>query len=398
METLTIPEKISAPTWVLIAGGLALCIGAATFAYALMNGHPQEAWGGYLIGSWFLLSLGVFGTLWVSTLYLSRGIWSVTMRRIPEAMGAAILPGSILVMLVTFGMHDLYHWTHVEAVAADELLIHKSTFLNMNLFWILMSACIAIWLIFQFVIVRNSSKQDETGSSALTFRNNMLSALFVLLYALTYSIASIYFLMSLEPHWYSTIFAVLTFTDMFQTGTAVVTLIASVFVLNGILKEYLNENHLHGIGKMMFAATGFWAYIYFCQYLLIWYANLPEEVAYFARRYDGGWVIYLAVLPLLKFIIPFIYLAPRNNKRKPKRLIAMAVLIIFAQFYELFIMVAPALGHGEHAAHGHLPIIEGLIWLGFVGIFVITFALAFRRRTPVPIKDPWLRESLHHHT
>jgi hypothetical protein len=253
------------------------------------------------------------------------------------------------------------------------------------------------WLLFATLIARNSRTQDETGSVVSSRSNVRLSALFVVVYALSFSVVSFYLLMSLEAHWFSTMYAVVTFTDMIQTGTAFVSLVAAVLILRGQLKGFLNENHLHSVAKMMFAATGFWAYIYFCQFMLIWYANLPEETSYFLTRYSNGWLPYLLVLPMLKFVIPFVVMAPRNNKRKPGRVAAMAVLILFAQFWELYLLISPAIGHGEHKAQAHLPWTEFAVTAGFFGMFFLVFAWSLGRHNPVPLKDPRLRECLDYH-
>jgi hypothetical protein len=141
---------------------------------------------------------------------------------------------------------------------------------------------------------------------------------------------------------------------------------------------------------MLFAWTGFWAYIYFCQFMLIWYANLPEETAYFLRRSGNGWLPYMLVLPALKFAVPFVLLIPRAAKRTPARLVPVAVLILFAQFWELFLMVAPAITHGDAAVAAHLPIIEFAGTLGFLGLFTLVFGWALERHEPVPLKDPGL--------
>jgi Na+/proline symporter len=192
-------------------------------------------------------------------------------------------------------------------------------------------------------------------------------------------------------------FAVLTFTDVVQTGTAFVALVTAGLMIQGKLRGFVNENHLHSLAKMMFAATGFWSYIYFCQFLLIWYANIPEETAYFIARVENGWLPYLLLLPVLKFVVPFLFLVPRASKRKPWRVIAMAILLLGAQLLELYVMVGPALGHGEDRAHGHPPVIEGLVTLGFFGLFVLVFLWALGRSAPVPLKDPHLRECLGYH-
>jgi hypothetical protein len=166
----------------------------------------------------------------------------------------------------------------------------------------------------------------------------------------------------------------------------------------GKLKGFLNENHLHSLGKMVFASTGFWAYIYFCQHMLIWYANLPEETVYFLKRTSNGWLPYILILPVLKFVVPFLLMLPREAKRNPRKLVPVAVLILFAQFWELYVMVAPAMGHGAEAAHAHLPIVELAATLGFLGLFTLVFGWSLARHDAVPLKDPALAECLDYHS
>jgi hypothetical protein len=168
-------------------------------------------------------------------------------------------------------------------------------------------------------------------------------------------------------------------------------------MMSGRLEGWVGESHLHSLGKMVFASTGFWAYIYFCQFLLIWYANLPEETVYFLRRSENGWLPYFLILPALKFVLPFLLLLPREAKREPYRLVPVSLLIVFSQFWELYLMVGPALGHGEHAAQGHVPVVEFLVTAGFLGLFLLVFGWDLRRHEAVPLKDPALESSLHYH-
>lgn len=372
--------------------------GLAALAWAFSRGETQLAWSAYLIGACFALGLGVFGAIWLAIVYLARGNWSVTMRRLPEAMMAWLLPGGVLTMALALGAHSLYHWSHAEVVANDPLLTHKAPFLNLTMFSVLVGASLLLWVVFASLLAGTSHRQDREGGSAASRRSRTLSALFAVVFALTFSVVSFYLLMSLDAHWFSTMFAVLTFTDVMQSGTAFVALAAALLVMRGRLAGFLNENHLHAIGKMLFAWTGFWAYIYFCQHMLIWYANLPEETVYFLRRMDNGWLPYLLLLPLLKFVVPFLFLLPRAAKRNPRRLARAAVLVLFAQFWELYVMVGPAMGHGTEAAHGHLPFVELATTLGFLGLFTLVFGWALARHDAVPLKDPGLAECLGYHT
>ena len=320
------------------------------------------------------------------------------MRRIPEAMTAWLVPGGLLAIAIALGAHSLYHWSHADVVAQDALLAHKAPFLNMGMFYALVSLSLLLWVVFSALLVSASRKQDTAGGMGASRTCRTLSAVFLVVFALTLSVVSFYFLMSLEAHWFSTMFAVLVFTDIMQTGLAYVAVVAGFVVMAGKLEGFLNENHLHSLGKMLFAATGFWAYIYFCQFMLIWYANIPEETVYFLRRADHGWLAYFMVLPLLKFVVPFLFMLPRDAKRNPRKLVPAAVLILFAQFWELYMMVGPALGHGAEAAHAHVPVVEFAATLGFIGLFTLVFGWALARHDAVPVKDPALMECLEYHS
>jgi len=388
------PERLVLPAAVRVVSVVAAAGGVAALAWAFTSGHQQLAWSAYLIGVFFALGLGVFGALWLSILYLSGATWSVTMRRIPEAMTAWLLPGGVLAMGVGLGAHSLYEWSHAEVVAADELLTHKAPFLNLPMFTALVGISLLLWVVFSALFVRASRRQDRDGGIASTHTSRVVSALFLVVFAITLSIVSFYFLLSLDAHWFSTMFAVLVFTDVMQTGTAFVAVVAGLLVATGNLKGFVNENHIHSLAKMVFATTGFWAYIYFCQFMLIWYANLPEETAYFLRRSANGWLPYFLVLPVLKFVVPFLLLLSRDAKRNPVKLVPVAMLILFAQFWELYVMVGPAIGHGAEAAHGRLPWIELAATLGFLGLFTLVFGWSLGRHGAVPLKDPALAECL----
>lgn len=390
------PARIGLPSSVKGLAGAAVVVGAGALGWSFASGELALAWSTYLIGAFFALGLGVFGLAWIAILNLAGGTWSVSMRRVPEAMTAWLLPGGALAMVVLLGTGSLYQWAHIEVVQADAVLTHKAPFLNLQMFTIFGVVSILLWAAFAALIVGASRRQDEEGGMRATRSNRAMSALFLVIFAITFSIVSFYFLLSLDAHWFSTMFAVLVFTDVSQTGTAFVTLVAALLVSAGALKGFLNENHLHNIGKMLFAWTGFWAYIYFCQFMLIWYANLPEETTYFLRRTDNGWMPYMVALPLLKFVVPFVLMLPRDAKRKASRLIPVAVLVLFAQFWELFLMVAPALGHGADAAHAHIPVVELAGTVGFIGLFTLVFGWALQRHNPVPLKDPGLAECLHY--
>lgn len=391
-----VPGRLRVPASVQRLAIAAAVVGLVALMWTFGRGDLELAWSAYLIGAFFTLGLGVFGVAWLAILYLAGATWSVTMRRIPEAMTAWLLPGAVLIMAILPGVPTLYEWSHPGA--GDELLAHKAPFLNVTMFATLVGASLVSWIAFAAAIVRASYRQDSEGGMRSTALSRTMSAIYLVVFAITLSIVSFYLLLSLDAHWFSTMFAVLVFTDVVQTGTAFVAVVASVIVMSGALKGFLGENHLHSLGKMVFASTGFWAYIYFCQFMLIWYANIPEETAYFIRRWENGWLFYLLALPLLKFVIPFLLMIPRAAKRRPSSLMAISAVIMFAQFWELYVMVGPALGAAGASAPAHVPIIELLVTVGFAGMFLLTFAWAIGRRNAVPLKDPQLAACLNYHS
>jgi len=391
-QKLEDPGKIKLPSWYFGLAGVLAIVGFGTFAWALGQ-DAHRAWGSYLMGFFFFLSVALAGAFFVAVNYLTSAGWSVAVRRVPEAMTAFLLPAAVLAVGVFFGSHELYHWAHEGVTDTDMLLLHKAPYLNMTRMGIFVAVAFVIWIVLIGWITANSRQQDKTGESKLTQKNTYLSAVYMLLFALTFSTVGIDFLMSLEPHWFSTMWAVYLFSMLMQVGYA--TMVLSVVLLRrtGKLDAFVNEGHVHDLGKMMFAFTVFWAYIAFSQFLLIWYANLPEETAFYLKRLDHGWAYVSLALPLLKFVVPFLILLPRNAKHNPSVLIPMCIWIFLVTGMEYYWIVMPAVTH-----HGpQVPWVEALVFCGFLGVFLGAYGFALSRHGIVPIKDPRLADSVHHH-
>jgi hypothetical protein len=367
-------------------------VGFVTFIVMLMN-NPERAWHAYLTAFFYFVTLSLGGLFFTAIHHMTSAGWSVNVRRFSEAM-TTFLPVAFIGAIALLVAGDyLYSWLNPEIVAQDHLLQHKEPYLNRGFFWIRTILFFGIWLLFAKILVGRSLKVDETGDDNTTLSLMRPSVIFILLFALTYSLFSVDTLMALEPHWFSTIFGVYCFGGMFQSTMAFMILTILYFMKNGQLKGYVDENHLHDLGKYMFAFTVFWAYIAFSQYMLIWYANLPEETIFFMPRSHGSWMWVSIGLLVGKFVIPFFALLPRWAKRTPVHLAAVSIWILIMQYVDLYWLVYPNLNHDEVI----FSFSEVLIFLGFAGAFLFTTTRFLSKHQIVPTKDGRVQESMHHH-
>jgi hypothetical protein len=381
--------------------GLAV-VGAALFAFGLIS-DSWRGWANGLVASWYFLSLAVGATFVLAIMHVTKAGWGVVVRRIPEAMGSYLIVGLVTMLAVCgLGMHDLYEWSHPDIVAKDALLMRKAPLLNAG--WLFGSIVLGIggWALFQRAIRKHSVAQDTDGDEAHTGKSMVLSVLFIIFFGLSLTMGSVIWLMSLEPHWFSTMFGVYQFSGAHKAAAAAITLLILFARKNSKLGDYANENHLHDMGKMMFAFATFWAYIWVSQWMLIWYANIPEETGYYISRTEGGWGILFVLNVLMNWLIPFFVLLPRANKRNPKILTSMAILLLLGHWLDIYLQVLPGVSH--FAAHHtgqdiHGPFfgpaeIGAMAMLGGVFLFVVTTAM--QKASLLPTKDPYLSESIGH--
>jgi hypothetical protein len=370
-------------------------LGFAAFVVTIASGNSERAWHAYLMGLFYTLSLALGGLFLTSIQHVTNAGWSVNIRRFFESY-TSFLPwaaGLVLILLV-FGASHLYEWLHPEAVAADKLLQHKASYLNSVFFWIRCVAFFGAWIYFARVLVGSSLLQDKTGEVSLTKKMASYSVAFILIFALSYSFFTVDTIMSLEPHWFSTIFGVYAFAGLFQSTIAFTVLVIAYLTAKGRLAGFVDENHLHDLGKFLFAFTVFWAYIAFSQYMLIWYANLPEETIFFEPRSHGSWGYVSVSLILFKFIVPFFALLPQWAKRKLSHLVAVSILILVMQFVDLFWLIYPNLQKDHSLVFGMTEI---LVFFGFIGMFVFAVSRFLSQNSIIAHKDPRIHESLHHH-
>jgi len=362
-----------------------------------VDGGVKRAYHSYLMNFCYFLSLSLGGLVFVMIQHLSRAGWSVVVRRISEAVAANVLFLVVLFVPILFGMHHLFPWTREELVASDPLLQWKQPYLNVPFFIIRCLIYFGVWCGLSYFLLRWSQEQDASRSPALTLRMERWSAPGILLFAITVTFASFDLLMSRDPHWFSTIYGVYYFGGSFLGFVSLLPVIFFALRLNGYIRRSVTAEHFHDLGKLMLGFTVFWAYIAFSQFLLIWYADLPEETGWYARRLEGQWGWLSFLLLAGHFIIPFIGLLFRYPKRRLRYLAPWGLFILVMHWLDLYWLSMPEFYWGvEGADTGVIPfhLLDLTTLLGIGGFFLAGTIQWLRDCSLIPEGDPRLKESL----
>lgn len=389
MENMNIqfrfPEKYKTFASILIViGALGILLGFLT--------SPEQTWANILLNAYYYVALSVMGTVLVAINYAAGARWFTPVRRISEAISSYLPVASLLMIIVLFGVHSLYHWSHESAVAQDALLQGKAPYLNFNAFALRMVAVLAVWGIFAYFIRKTSYQQDQSEPFLARKKCTVLSAIFLILFAYTFSMASFDWIMSLEPHWFSTIFAVYGFAGAFVNVLVVVTLIA-IFLKEKGFAKYLTNDHFHDLGKLIFAFSFFWAYIWYSQFILIWYSNIPEETTYYILRLKNDWDWLFFTNLVVNFAVPFFVLLPRASKRNTAVLKRVCFVLLVGHWLDLYLLIVPGLLN----LNVSISWLEVSMALGYAGLFILTVGYALEKASLLPYRSPFLKESLHYH-
>jgi hypothetical protein len=353
---------------------------------------PEVFFRSYLYGYMFALSfpLGCMGLLFLH--HLVGGAWGFIIQRILEAGVQSIWLMAVLFVPVALGGEYLYLWMDPEVVAHDVILQGKVPYLNYG-FWLVRAAVyFAIWLGLAAMLIRYSKKQDETGEGAWSNRLNRISGIGMVIYFLTMTFASFDWAMSLEPHWFSTIYGLIFVEGQGLTALAFAIVVLSVARRNATLGRVATVDRIHDIGKIQFALIALWAYLNFSQFLIIWYANLPEEITWYAHRTQGGYEYLAAFLVFGQFLLPFFLLMTRMTKRRMQTLAGIAGYILVVRLVDLYWLLMPTEHHLELKLHfGHVA-----APLGLFGIWFVVFYWNLSRRSILVEQDPRWKEKLAH--
>jgi len=336
---------------------------------------------------WLGVALGCLGILMLQ--HVTGGAWGLTMRRFLEAGARTIPLMAVLFLPLLAGLGTLYPWARPEVVAHDELLQHKAAYLNVPFFLARAAAYFAIWTVLAWTLSRWSRRQDETGDGALTQKFQRLSAGGLILYVVVITFASTDWVMSLEPHWFSTIYGVMLMAGEVVAAFCFVIVIA--VMLSGVkpLDRHMTPERVADLGTLLFTFVMVWAYFSFSQFLIIWSGNLPEEIPWYLKRLQGGWEWVGLSLIVLHFVLPFLLLLMRRVKRNARRLVSVAVGLFVMRLVDTYWMMAPATGR-EFLSVGWIDLAATV---GLAGVWINLYLRQLAGAPLLPLRDPYFQEA-----
>ena len=363
-----------------------MAIGVVALVYGLFTVSGERFWANVLLCSFYFLAIALAGTFFVSVHIVGQSGWQTSIQRIPEAMGSFIpFSSAVLLIIFIFGMHDIYHWTHDHL---DEVLQGKTPYLNTGFFGFRLAIYLAGWS-FLANKIRQISVQGDTGDALFSFKKiHVWAIIFIVFFAITNSTSSWDLLMSIDPHWYSTLYAWYIFASLFVSGIAVIILILIYLRSKGYM-QHTNMEHMHDLGKYLFGISIFWMYLWFSQFMLIWYSNIPEETTYFIQRTEDFSTLFYANL-IINFLVPFLVLLPRKSPRKILVMAIASIVVIVGHWIDFYMIIMPG-SVGDKAGIGFLEI--GLT-LGFTGCFLWVVFRSLTKASLVPVNHPFFKESL----
>ena len=401
----TFTSKTKTITMGLMAIGLISIIGG----YITDDEHHTRFWANLLVNGYFYMGIGLLATFFMAIQYVSEVAWSVAVKRVFEAVSSYLPVGAVVMLIVLaagqFHAHHLYHWMDSDVYKEfledgvtknphyDEVIAGKAGYFTPWFFWLRTILYMVVWVMFQRGFIKSSVEQDLQGGTAIHFKQMGKAAVFLVFFAVTSSTSSWDWMMSLDVHWFSTMYGWYSFAGMFISAMTTILLFVLYLKRRGYL-EQVNDSHIHDLGKWVFAISFLWSYLYFCQFMLIWYTNIPEETIYFQERlHDFGYMGLMWTVFFMNFLFPMILLMSRDAKRNFGFLVFVGSIIFVGHWLDVFMMVMPGTVNGNW----HLGWVEIGMALGFLGLMLYVIHSSLAKRSLMIQKHPYLDESLHHH-
>jgi hypothetical protein len=368
---------------------------------AFADSHHSRSWSNFLVNAFFFFGIGLGALFFIALQYATESGWGVVTKRVVEAITAYIPVGALMLGLVflasSLGWNHIYHWMDESlhdpySPHYDAIIANKKPFLTQWFFWTLTIVCFVVFIWFRQGFRKRSLQEDIEGGTKIHFRNFAKGALFLVLFGYLSSVMSWQWIMSIDTHWFSTLFGWYVFSGIWISG--VITILLTIFFLKGQgYLDFVNESHIHDLGKWMFAVSILWAYLFFSQFMLIWYANIPEEVTYYATRFADYKYILWGMFAI-NLILPLIFLMSREAKRSKVTIVILGVILLLSHWVDVFIMVMP----GTVFDHWKIGVLEIGMFLFFAGLFIHVILRALTK-APLLVKNhPYLDENINQHT
>lgn len=390
-------NRTKVTTYVLMAiGVVGLIVGFLTDH----SEHHNRFWSNLLINGFFFFAISLGALFYYALHFATESAWGVILRRVFEAV-MSFLPWAagvlVLVFLAgSFHIHHIYHWMDPEVYDPtsehfDAIIAGKKAYLNQPFFWLRTLVYFATFILFARWYRKRSLQEDATGDPGLHFLGYRRGAIFLVLFAIFSSTLAWDWLMSIDTHWFSTLYGWYVFSGIWVGAMNFVLMLTLWLISKGYLPQ-VNESHIHDMGKWVFALSVLWSYLWFSQFMLIWYSNIPEEVTYFITRIEEYPVMFFGMFAI-NFLFPLVMLMSRDAKRNPRFLIFVGTIIFIGHWMDTYLLVTP----GVLFEHWHIGFMEIALPLGFLGLFLNRVLTALSQAALTPKASPYLEESLHHH-
>ncbi len=363
-------------------------VGILTVAAGFLTGNGERTWATLLQDNFYFLSVALGALFWMAIQSITQSGWSAAFVRIPQAMSSYLVVAFILWLFLFINLHGFFHWSTSEAVS-DPVLAHKAPYLNILFLAIRFVVFFGLWILLTFRIRKLSLKEDTFGGLTYFNKIEFNSKVFIFILGISFIFFPIDWLMSLEPHWFSTLFSVKYFVSAFYHGSTII--IAIVIILHKLgYFPFLTKGHLHNFSKYIFMLSIMWGYMWFVQYLLIWYGNIPEETSYYLlRRQDGFKTLFLAEI-FINWFFPFLFLMWNRLAKNSNALLLTVGVLFIGQWIEIYNAVYPPLVH-----HASIGLIEIGTFVGFAALFTFVVVQALAKHPLIAKNHPYLVESLH---
>jgi hypothetical protein len=370
--------------------------------------HHTRFWANLLVNGYFFMGIALLATFFMALQYVAEVAWSVAVKRVYEAVSSYLPVGAIIMFLILLAgqlhLHHLYHWmdpeVYVKTLADgspnpkyDEVIVNKGGYFTPWFFWLRTILYLVVWCLYQRMFIKYSIEQDLQGGTKIHYKTMGKAAGFMVFFAVTSSTSAWDWMMSLDVHWFSTMYGWYAFSGMWISAMITIILFVLYLKRRGYL-EQVNESHIHDLGKWVFAVSFLWSYLWFMQFMLIWYTNIPEEIIYFKERmHDFGYMGLMWTVFFMNFAFPMVLLMSRDAKRNYFFLTFVGAIIFVGHWLDVFMMVMPA----TVQSHWKLGFLEIGMALGFLGLMLFVIHRALAKRSLMVEKHPYLEETLHHH-